>query len=223
MTSGWAIIFGAVLFVSTHSGAASTHHSDSFAHDTESPTGTKVHAPALPNREATSLPVDPSDIIGYGVRQLSDYLSVHPVRNTVAVERFLSATIAPFFDFETMGRWTAGPFYRGLTPEERSRFHRKLQSLFIGALARNLGSYSTALPSVRILPPLPRRWGDEIVIRARVAFPRSYPVAIDFRFYRRDGAWRVFDVAANGFSAITYYRRHFAQLVRAHGPSVLTD
>jgi phospholipid transport system substrate-binding protein len=47
--------------------------------------------------------------------------------------------------------------------------------------------------------------------------PSAYPARIDFRFYRGAEGWKVYDVAANGQSAVAYYRREFRQMMRG-GP-----
>ena len=168
-----------------------------------------------------SAPRAPHEIVGFGVSELRRFLETEPVRDPARIEAFLTQTIAPHFDFSTMARWAAGPFYRRLTPGHREQFHGKIRRMFLEAFARNLGSFAAAVPPVRIFPPLSSRWGDEMTVRARVFPPGTYPVTIDFRFFKRADEWRVFDVAANGFSAVSFYRRHFAAMVRAGGPAAL--
>ena len=166
-------------------------------------------------------PRAPYDIVGYGVNELRRFLAHDTVRNPDAIGTFLDESIAPYFDFEAMARWAAGPFYRSLSASERERFHQTVRDMCLEALARNLGSYAIAAPPVQVFPPMSRDWGDEMTVRARVFPDGGYPVTLDFRFYLRGDRWRVFDVAANGFSAVAYYRRHFASLVRAGGPATL--
>jgi len=168
-----------------------------------------------------SFPSSPYDIVGFGVNELRRFLTHDTMRDPEAIETFLEESIAPYFDFEAMGRWAAGPFYRSLSTGERRRFHQKVRGMFLEALARNLGSYAITVPPVQIFPPMSRHWGDEMTVRARVFPDGGYPVTLDFRFYLRGDRWRVFDVAANGFSAVAFYRRHFASLVRASGPAAL--
>ena len=214
MTRVWAIMMAIGFVAAPHLAAANAGNPPAGAPG--------VSGPSAP-READRTPSHPHEIVRYGIAQLQAHLNQHRNRDAQRIEAFLGTTIALFFDFETMGRWAAGPFYRRLQPSERERFHAKIRDLFLGALARNLGSYGGTLPAVRVLPPMVRRWGDEMVVRAQVALPRTYPIAVDFRFYRRGNEWRIFDVAANGFSAVTYYRRHFARLVRLKGTAALTN
>ena len=216
MTRPWAIVLAVGFVAASHVAAAGPYQ-----------TLPLTAAGAAPSENspvrAAPKPSDPYAIAQAGIVQLRTYLGQNPRRDAQLIEAFLETTIAPYFDFETMGRWAAGPFYRKLLPGQRVHFHAKIRSLFLSALARNLGSYGAALPSVRVLPPVARRWGNEMIVRAQVALPHTYPVTVDFRFYRRGSQWRIFDVAANGFSAVTYYRRHFAQAVRARGIAALTN
>lgn len=169
----------------------------------------------------TAQPASPHSIVTDGVDALRAFVNSGGAQSPADIEAFLDKAIAPNFDFETMARWSAGPFYRRLDAEQRDRFHEKIQSMFLGSLARNLGSYALALPRVQVYPAATLRWGDEMSVRARVVPQNGYPVTLDFRFYRRDDGWRIFDVAANGFSAVSFYRRHFAEQVRARGMSAL--
>ncbi|RKZ36806.1 MAG: ABC transporter substrate-binding protein, partial [Gammaproteobacteria bacterium] len=42
-----------------------------------------------------------------------------------------------------------------------------------------------------------------------------------FRFYRSPRGWRIFDVSANGASAVTFYRQYFSRQVRRFGLQAL--
>lgn len=207
-----ALLVGGCLLGASGAGIAGPYYSVAGDPEPRPAQGRRAEAPA---------PRSPYDIVQFGIGELRGFLSRERARDPDAIEAFLGTVIAPYFDFETMSRWAAGPFYRELGAHERTRLREKIRGMFLEALARNLGSYALAVPPVQILPPLSRRWGDEMVVRARVLPEGAYPVMLDFRFYQRDDRWRIFDVAANGFSAVSFYRRHFAALVRAGGPAAL--
>lgn len=44
--------------------------------------------------------------------------------------------------------------------------------------------------------------------------PGSYPARLDFRLYRKGDEWLVYDVAANGQSAIVHYRNQLMREMR---------
>ena len=171
----------------------------------------------------TPRPARPDLILSHGIRQLGNFLAGDASRDPRRVQAFLEREIAGYFDFRTMSRWAAGPAFRRLTPAQKERFAAKLRGHFLGAVARNLGSFAHPLPRITVYPVRSTRPDDERTVRARV-MPRSgFPINMDFRFYRTRNGWKVFDIAANGASAVTYYRRHFAARVSSRGPAALYD
>ena len=163
-------------------------------------------------------PTDPGGIVA--LTRLADHLSPAAAVDRQAVRAFLDERLAPHFDFDAMARWTAGPFYGRFSPDEREAFAARLRALFIEALAGNLAPGPPAAARVDIYPTRRLRWGDEASVLARVTSSPSAPIWMTFRFHRTPGGWKAFDAAANGFSAVSHFRAHFAALARRHGPEV---
>ena len=162
----------------------------------------------------------PQEIVRRGVDRLAGFLIGAQRPGPSLVRKFLEREIAPHFDFAYMARWAAGPYSRRMDASAQAAMTGRLRALFLGALARNLGSFSGSLPQVRVYPARPGRNRGESVVDARVdAGP--WKVNLAFRFYRASDGWKVFDVAANGISAVAYYRRYFSTLLRRYGPRAL--
>ena len=89
--------------------------------------------------------------------------------------------------------------------------------MFIGALARNLGVYTAPMPQVQVLPARQGHTPREALVQARVLMGAGVAMRLDFRFYWNGYAWRVFDVSANGASAVAFYRDFFADRLRRLG------
>lgn len=165
-------------------------------------------------------PVAPDDIVSRGVDRLTGFLLGVPSVTPESLGGFLSVEIAPLFDFDYMAEWAGGRYWRRLDESERSRLAATLERLFLGALARNLGTYVEPLPQVDVYPA--RRTSDTSAqVHARVGGDDGRHVRLEFRFYLDDDAWRIYDVVANGASAVAYYRRYFRDLLRRHGPAAL--
>ena len=80
--------------------------------------------------------------------------------------------------------------------------------MLLTTLAERLTSYENQ--DVRFYPP--RRAGqNEVKVRVAILQAGGYPANLDFRFYRGSEGWKVFDVAANGSSALTFYRQYFSR------------
>jgi len=164
----------------------------------------------------------PDQIVRSGVDRLTGFLIGVPEVTPENLGSFLDLEIAPLFDFDYMAKWSAGTYWPRLDANERARLGAKLGSMFLDALARNLGTYVEPLPRIDVFPA--RRAGpSEARVSARVTGERGMRVRLDFRFYLSARGWRVFDVAANGASAVAYYRGYFRELLRRKGPAALTD
>lgn len=121
---------------------------------------------------------------------------------------FLEQDVAPFFDFDYMARWVAGRYYDAMGVRDRAALAESLKQRLLVAMARRFEGYDDQ--GVRLLQP--RRVGEnEVKVRAMVLNPGSYPAKIDFRLYRGDQGWRIFDIAANGSSLLAHYRQDFSR------------
>lgn len=163
----------------------------------------------------------PDHIVRQGIDRLKGFLSRGGSAGEAEVKAFLDKEISPYFDFDYMGQWSAGPLLRQMNDEQKARFAARLKDLFFSALARNLGSYAAEQPRIEVSQPRMRQGGREVTVNARVIPQNGYPTSLEFRFYQSKEGWKVFDVSANGNSAALYYRKYFNELVRREGMSAL--
>ncbi len=153
----------------------------------------------------------PSAILKRGLDRLIAFAGQDSRPSKKQVAGFLDQEIAPYFDFAYMARWVAGRTWRSMTPAHRVRLEQRLQRDFLGTLAQRLTSFSGQ--QVRVLRPRMRE-GNEVDVAVAVQNPGGYPARLNFRFYRSNDGWKVFDVSANGNSAVAYYRQNFRQMMR---------
>ena len=162
-------------------------------------------------------PLSADQIVRRGVDRLIGFLVGSPDPTPENILTFVDSQIAPYFDFAYMAGWVAGPSARRLDEEQRTRLTQKLRALFLTALAQNLGSFRRPLPEVRVYST--RRGGSatEALVPVRVFAPTGQVMRLDFRFYWSGQGWKIFDVAANGASAVAFYRRYFSEEIRRRG------
>ncbi len=133
-----------------------------------------------------------------------------------AVAAYIETKIAPYFDFAYMAQWAAGPAYRKMDEAQRSSMTQKVKEMLLSTLTKRLGGYANQ--DVRFFRS--RRVGqNEVKVRVGILRAGGYPANIDFRFYRGKSGWKVFDVSANGNSAISFYRQYFARQARQQRPN----
>ena len=165
-------------------------------------------APGAP-REAQQ--PGPVSLLKAGLSRLIAYADQKERPSETQIAAFLDRNIAPYFDFAYMARWAGGQMWRGMSPDQRRAFESRLQRQFLGTLAERLTSYGGQ--QVKVLRARRGR-PNEVVVGVAVQNPRGYPARLDFRFYRSSEGWKVFDVSANGSSAVMHYRKHFNRLMR---------
>ncbi len=147
-----------------------------------------------------------------GVNKLLGFMRRAQAPSADELAVFLDAEIAPFFDFDYMANVAVGSASRVMSKERRTQLADTLKQRFLGTLAERLGSFDDQ--EIKYLASRVNADGRTGTASIAVVYPKSYPARIDFRFYRRDGDWKVYDVVANGQSAVAHYRRELRQMRR---------
>ena len=169
----------------------------------------------------TPVPTTPDQIVRSGMDRLTGFLMGAQDPSPEAIRTFLDREIAPFFDFTYMARWAAGPMYRRLNATQHARMTVLLKGLFLSALAKNLGTYARPLPRVDVYPARAAANGSQATVHTRVTGANGMFSGMNFRFYWNEQGWRIFDVSANGASAVAYYRSYFGAMFRRYGPEAV--
>lgn len=154
----------------------------------------------------------PAVILRAQVGELIDFLRKDPVPSLAEIRRYLDAEVAPHFDFAYMARWALGPTARTLDAKERSAAELWLQDSFLAALSNRLGAYGKG--GVRVGAPRRMRGNEVDVALDLLSRKAGYPTRINFRFYRTQDGWKVFDVSAHGVSVLAHFRRVFQRTYR---------
>ncbi|GEM_PF-3294814 len=165
-----------------------------------------VEAPHVQKKADVENPVV---MLQKGMDKLLDYLKQHP--DGVGLGEFLATQISPSFDFPFMAKAAAGKYGRHMTDAQHQRLVKKLQVMFLTAMAEKLSSFDG-----QDVVYLPARFNnfERTTITALINNPGGYPGRIDFRVHLTKDGWKIFDVAARGQSAITFYRSYFRKAMR---------
>lgn len=158
---------------------------------------------------AVAPPANPALVLRAGVDRLMAFLNAEVRPSAEALAAFLDSEIAPYFDFDYMAKSAGGRLYENLDEPRRQAMVEDIKRTFLTKMAQKLEGYDDQ--QVRFLPPRTGNDGRTALVSVAILNPGTYPARLDFRLYRQSELWRVFDVAANGQSAIVHYRR---QLMR---------
>lgn len=151
-----------------------------------------------------------------GMDKMLAFVGAEDKPNKLQVAAFLDKEIAPYFDFQHMAKWVAGPRYTAMNEEQREAMAAALEARFLSALTGKLAGYEGQ--QIRFLRPRLSPRGT-VSVSVGILRPGAYPSKLDFRMYRGGDGWKVYDVVANGRSAVAYYRTQFN---RPAGPGAAT-
>ncbi len=143
-----------------------------------------------------------------GLGKLMAFFSSGNVPNRSQIAAFLEKDIAPYFDFAYMAQWAAGPAYKRMNKQQIKALEVDLKTQFLSTMAQKLTNFSQQ--SINYLPP--RMTGrNQVELSISLGQPGNYPARLDFRLYKSEAGWKVYDVSANGSSALMYYRQFYRQ------------
>jgi phospholipid transport system substrate-binding protein len=148
----------------------------------------------------------PGMILQQGLGKLQRFMGQKTRPGQRELVMFLETEIAPYFDFDYMARWVSGPRWRYLNSEQKRQMKQQLKEQFLATLVQKLSAYGGQ--GYRMLATR-RGHNGEVTVGIAIQNPGGYPARMKFRFYRGNNGWKVFDVMANGNSAVVHYRQHF--------------
>ena len=177
----------------------------------------------VPASEADDRSANPAQAVRQGIDVLSTFVRDSSSVDAQTRRDLLDDQVAPYFDFEYMAEWAAGTFARRLSEAQMAALGDKVRNIFVAAMARNLGA--GAQPPANIQLGRDRRGSSasERVVPVRVRLLDGSLMRLEFRCYWNGKGWRIFDVSANGASALAYLRQNIAHLLRSRGPKALAD
>jgi phospholipid transport system substrate-binding protein len=153
----------------------------------------------------------PATIVKAGINKLTTFIRNGGAQNPEQARTFLETEVAPYFDFNYMTRWAAGPAWRSMTPEQRASMQERITQAFMTTLAQKLTSYTNQ--PIRYFTPR-GQGSDDVRVSAWIMQPNGIPTKLEFRFYKGKDGWKIFDVKAGGNSAVVYYRNQFRSMYR---------
>jgi phospholipid transport system substrate-binding protein len=131
------------------------------------------------------------------------------------ISDFVDGTLMPHVDFARMTALAVGRNWRQATPEQQKRLMQEFRALL-------LRTYSGAVSSVKDQKvrtrPLRAAAGDtDVIVRTEVVQAGREPIQLDYRLYKVDSGWKIYDVNVLGVWLVETYRNQFAQQVSVGG------
>jgi phospholipid transport system substrate-binding protein len=117
------------------------------------------------------------------------------------------------FDFDHMSRRILAEHWKNGTPEEQNEFVRLFKELLERAYLTSIGNY----PLASITYQGESIDGSSAKVRSRMNGGKGGgTVAVEYRLFKSDGRWAVYDVAVDGISLVSSYRSQFNSMLRRY-------
>ena len=151
-------------------------------------------------------------VLKAGLEKLLGFFKGQQVPSRAQIAEFLDNEIAPYFDFAYMAKWASGSNVSRMPEQQQKAMVTELKTQFLSTMAQKLSGFDRQ--TVRYLKP--RVSGrNQVELSIAIGNPGTYPARLDFRMYKSKSGWKVYDVSANGSSALVYYRQYFRQKMQA--------
>ena len=145
------------------------------------------------------------------LRQQRVTLQAEPAK----VYRLVDELLVPHVDFARLSSLVLGRHWRTASPDQRERFSSEFKRLLVRTYATGLLELDTW--EIRYPPQRVAADADDVVVHSELMRSGAQPVPVDYRMYRANGRWRVYDVSIDGVSFASTYRNSFDAEVRQVG------
>ncbi len=139
-------------------------------------------------------------------------LDQEPTRLYAIVER----DVLTLMDFERFARFVLGSYWRQTTASEQARFIKAFRNLLVRTYSKALLDRAENL-RITYLDTIYDDSRQRALVRSRLRLDNASEVAMDYKLYKSQNAWKVYDVEADGVSIAITFRNAFSEEINRLG------
>ena len=113
------------------------------------------------------------------------------------------------FDFTDMSERSLGSAWTQASSAQQQEFVRLFSTLIANAYLSRIEQFGGE-PFTYVGEKIN---GDEASVQSRVVTPKGSEVALDYRLYRADSRWAVYDIYVEGISLVGSYKAQFNRII----------
>ncbi len=141
--------------------------------------------------------------------------------NPQYINELINSAVVEHFDFEKMSRLVLGKHWRRATAAQRQQFPEEFKALLIRTYATALLEYDDQ--DIRYLASPASNDRDEAIVKTEIVPENASPIPVNYRLYRSEKHWKIYDITIDGISLVMTYRSTFASQIRLVGISGLIE
>lgn len=145
--------------------------------------------------------------------EVIDYIS-DPELDTEDRKKKLDAVLRRNFDTDTISRFTLGPYWRSLTPEQRKEFQTLYQDMIVAIYADKFSDYNG---EKFVVDKAGARGENDFIVTSRIIRPEAKNIDVSWQIRLKNGAYKIIDVAIEDVSMIITQKSDFASVIQREG------
>lgn len=134
-------------------------------------------------------------------------------KNEVKRRQALKKTISLIFDYSEMAKRSLGKHWNVRTAAEKKQFAELFATLLENSYAGKIESYNNE----KIVYIKEILEDDYAEIKSKVVTAARDEFTLDYRLFKQNGKWMVYDVVIEGVSLVSNYRSQFNKIITANG------
>ncbi len=134
-------------------------------------------------------------------------------KNEVKRRQSLKKAISVMFDYSEMAKRSLGKHWNVRTAGEKKQFAELFATLLENSYAGKIESYNNE-KIVYIKEIVEDEFAE---IKSKVVTASRDEFTIDYRLFKHEGKWMVYDVVIEGVSLVSNYRSQFNKIITASG------
>jgi phospholipid transport system substrate-binding protein len=124
----------------------------------------------------------------------------------------IRANVKARFDFEAMSQRTLATNWKKATEQERQQFIDLFSQLIENTYIGKIEAYTNE----KVEYPGEKVKGNKAIVETLI-IAASADIPVDYRLYKKDDAWLVYDVIIEGVSLVSNYRSSYQEIVMKEG------
>jgi phospholipid transport system substrate-binding protein len=138
-------------------------------------------------------------------------------KNDVKRRQMLKKAISVIFDYSEMAKRSLGKHWNLRNAAEKKQFAELFATLLENSYAGKIESYNNE----KIVYIKENVDGEYAEIKSKVVTAARDEFTLDYRVFKHDGKWMVYDVVIEGVSLVSNYRSQFNKIITANGYNAL--
>lgn len=140
-------------------------------------------------------------------------------KNETKRRQALKNTIGTIFDYTEMSKRSLGKHWNTRSAAEKKQFTDLFATLLENSYASKIESYNNE----KIVYIKDIEDGNYAEVRSKVITAARDEFTLDYRLFKQNNKWMVYDVIIEGVSLVSNYRSQFNKIVTADGYSTLVN